>query len=267
MTDPARASAAEAGGEASLEAPLEAPLEAWSRAAFRADYLERHAHRDLAEARRHAAFLVERGLSGRVVDLACGQGRHALALLERGVETVGVDASRELLERAGELEGGERLAGRLVRGDLLRLPFARASFDGAVQVQACVGYLGEAGDARALREARRVLRPGGLLVLDLLNPARVRRTLVPEAAHDAGDLRVRERRWLMDGGRRAAKQVEVARDGTALRAWREEVRLYERDEVVELLEDAGLEAEAFLGDFRGGELRVRSERMVVVARG
>lgn len=233
----------------------ETSAEPWYERAFRDDYRLVYAHRDLAAARDEVGWLVEQGLAGRVLDLCCGFGRHTLALAERGLDAFGLDLSAELLAAARELEGFEhRLAGRLVRADATRVPFADACFDGVAVLFSSFGYFGEEGDARMLREVARVLRPGGLAVLDLMNPARIRAGLVPDSRRSGPGFELVERRRLEEGGRRVVKEVELtltdpAAGGPGARRWREDVRMYEPAEVRALLGRSGLVLERAAGDF------------------
>jgi len=109
-----------------------------------------------------AETVVRRG--DRVLDACCGTGDLAIADAAAGGEVTGLDFSGPMLERA------RRKAPELewVRGDLLALPFADGSFDGAT-----VGFgVRNVEDLeRALRELRRVLRPGGRLgILEITRP-------------------------------------------------------------------------------------------------
>jgi demethylmenaquinone methyltransferase / 2-methoxy-6-polyprenyl-1,4-benzoquinol methylase len=100
----------------------------------------------------------------RVLDACCGTGELALAALAEGGRVTGVDFSERMLERARR----KSTAVSWVQGDLLALPFEDASFDAAT-VGFGVRNVEDAG--RALRELRRVLRPGGrLAILELVRP-------------------------------------------------------------------------------------------------
>jgi SAM-dependent methyltransferase len=101
---------------------------------------------------------------GRLIEVGAGYGR--LADEYRGYrEVVLFDASDTLLQAArDELAGDERY--QMVVGDAFRLPFEDASFDTVV----CIRVLHHFGDPRpAIREFARVLRPGGVLVLESAN--------------------------------------------------------------------------------------------------
>ena len=79
----------------------------WYVEAFRSDYREVYAHRNLAAAREEVRWLVEdvlAGARGVVLDDCCGFGRHGVAMSERGLDVVGIDLSFDLLRGARELE-------------------------------------------------------------------------------------------------------------------------------------------------------------------
>jgi SAM-dependent methyltransferase len=106
---------------------------------------------------------VERG--GRYLDLGCSAGLYtrglARVLGDRG-HVVGIDISPSMLGEAARRAREAGVAPSFVRADAHHLPFADASFSGAV----CGGTLNELGDpARALRETRRILEPGGRLAV------------------------------------------------------------------------------------------------------
>ena len=111
----------------------------------------------------------------------------------------------------------------------------------------------------------RVLAPGGQLVLDQPNPGPIRRGLVPESVTRRGELEVTERRRLTHQGRRVEKQVELTGPGGS-RSWREDLALYERAELEELLLRAGLEPVGAWGGLDGSEPGPEAPRQVLLAR-
>jgi ubiquinone/menaquinone biosynthesis C-methylase UbiE len=98
---------------------------------------------------------------GEVLELAVGTGRN-LALYAPDVRVTAVELSAAMLERAQARAAALGLDADLRQGDVQALPFADASFDTVV----CTFSLCTIPDERrALAEARRVLRPGGRLLL------------------------------------------------------------------------------------------------------
>jgi SAM-dependent methyltransferase len=101
----------------------------------------------------------------RLLELGCGTGRDAAALLAMGYDIRAIDGSAAMLAEAARLH--PPLAGRLVRHQMPQpLPFADASFD-AVLAFASLMHLPEPSIAPVLREAARVLLPRGRLVFSV----------------------------------------------------------------------------------------------------
>jgi demethylmenaquinone methyltransferase/2-methoxy-6-polyprenyl-1,4-benzoquinol methylase len=100
----------------------------------------------------------------RVLDAACGTGDLAIADKKAGAERVtGLDFSEKMLARAKRKAPLE-----WVQGDMLALPFAEATFDVAT---VGFGVRNVADLELALRELRRVVRPGGrLAILEITQP-------------------------------------------------------------------------------------------------
>jgi ubiquinone/menaquinone biosynthesis C-methylase UbiE len=106
---------------------------------------------------------LERG--GRYLDLGCSAGlytRNLARTLDDKGEVVGIDISPSMLKEAAHRSRKIGARPSFVRADAHDLSFAAACFSGAV----CGGTLNELGDpARALREVRRVIEPGGRLAI------------------------------------------------------------------------------------------------------
>jgi SAM-dependent methyltransferase len=99
----------------------------------------------------------------RVLDLGSGDGLLTAALAKLGAFAVGIDLDRSMLRAAvARREPGQSKPARYVEGQLERLPFRDATFDVVVAVTVlCL----VPDRAIALREAARVLRPGGRLIV------------------------------------------------------------------------------------------------------
>ena len=132
----------------------------------------------------------------RVLDVGCGAGATSRWLLDRGHDACGVDSSPASLEHAADLVP----AASLYRGDADALPFADDSFDGVLLLD----LLEHTDDLAALAEARRVVRPGGWVLVSV--PAYQWLWSFRDA--DAGHLRRYSRRGLEDIVRRSGLDVE-----------------------------------------------------------
>jgi SAM-dependent methyltransferase len=171
----------------------------WFREWFGEEYLAVYPHRDEEEAAEAVRlFLATAGASarrGRVLDVACGEGRHLRELLAAGVAAVGLDLSSPLLNRARKADPKSRL----VRGDMRRLPVAAGSFAGLTSFFTSFGYFADRDEDREVAaEYRRVLAPGGRFMLDFLNAGRVRRELVPRDERTLRGHRVTQERRVDD---------------------------------------------------------------------
>lgn len=244
--------------------------EPWFVSGFRAGYLELYRHRDLASARAEIAGLCELlGLQPSpaqpVLDLCCGFGRHTLALKERGFTVLGLDLSEDLLRHAQTETELAPVRECLVRADARALPLQNERFGTLLNLFSSFGYFDDGGDRAVLGEMARVLRPGGELVLDLMNPSRIRSGLVPRSeALRAGGLLI-EQRSLSPDGRQVFKEVEHRLPGGPVR-WREAVRMYEPEELDALLDAAGFGSIRRYGDFSGATFSSTAPRQLVSAR-
>ncbi|HEX8320784.1 class I SAM-dependent methyltransferase [Longimicrobium sp.] len=147
---------------------------------------------------------------GKVLDVGCGTGNLAHALAEWGASVdpyVGVDLSPGMLRKAAPKLGAGGWPGAAVAGSALALPIATASFDTAL-CASNLHYWPNAGAGFA--EIRRVLRPGGRLLL---------------VDWDRAPLRMRA----FDLWMRRALRVEYQ-------------RMYSRQEIRVLLHDTGFRA-------------------------
>jgi SAM-dependent methyltransferase len=205
---------------------------------------------------------------GAVLDLCCGQGRHAIALAERGYRVTGLDLSAVLLERAradGEARGARV---RWVRGDMRAIPFARR-FDAVVNIFTSFGYFEtDAENQGVLAEVHRALRPGGRLLLELAHREDLARRyadrVVEVDRHPDGVRVVWESRFHPETGRYEARgtvHLPDGRRGTVYHSF----RAYGAPELGRMLAAAGLHVRACYGGLDGRPLAVDSRRLVAVS--
>ncbi len=218
---------------------------------------------------------------GPVLEIGVGTGRIAIPAAERGVEVVGIDASREMLAvaeqkaaDAGPLDGSLTLVHADMRTlDLRRHDFALVSIPARTLLLA----LTEEDQLSTLCSAARHLAPGGRLVFNIFNPT-------PDLVFDESELPVEigeverqgrrfrlsaQNRFDTDSQINSAEQVveeigeadastEVARLAVTLRY------LFPH-QVFAMLEETNLQVDQVLGWFDGTPFEEESEEMVFIA--
>ena len=230
----------------------------WFEEWFNEDYLALYPHRDDADATRLIGLLrsaLPWTPGWRVLDVACGPGRHARAITSAGARCFGLDLSMALLRRARAVTGIP-----LIRADMRRIPVRPHSMDLALNLFTSFGYFDDDRHHRAaLREMVATVRHGGWFAMDFLNAPRVRAALVPSESTTLGSTQVEVARAVTQDGRFVRKSIRAA-DG---RTWEERVRLFEPAELESLLEEAGVDVSARFGDYDGGPLTPDAPRAVL----
>lgn len=201
----------------------------------------------------------------RILDVCCGYGRHAIELARRGYRrVVGVDFSRPLLARAMRTARAEGLPVTFRLADVRRLPY-RGSFDVALNLFTSFGYVAdEAADLAALRGMARALRPGGRLLMDLLNREWLVRHFQPHYQDETAlGIVNNDMRFDLQTGR--LHNVRSFTKNGRRRAMIVEFRVYALAELVRLLAATGLRYERAYGNFECSPYGMDSFRMIVVA--
>jgi ubiquinone/menaquinone biosynthesis C-methylase UbiE len=116
---------------------------------------------------KEAIFALLPDLHGRLVlEVGCGTGNISLELARKGARLVGLDVSGPMLAAAQEKARQRHVPLAWIRGEAAALPFPQDQFDGVISILA-LDFM--ADRLRAVGEMVRVLRPGGFLLLALLN--------------------------------------------------------------------------------------------------
>jgi SAM-dependent methyltransferase len=227
-----------------------------------------------AEAAFVSDLLREHGVEGgRLLDVACGTGRHAEAFAAKGFRVTGVDYNAELVAVAR----ARAPSITFLLQDMRRLD-TEGGFDAVTTLFDSIGYpIADEGVLEALRSIRAQLRPDGILVAEFLNAPALRGEAAP----------VRVRRWKTPDGRTLVRISETSVDRTSnsfdvsyelllldenegqFERWSEEQRnrAFEVDEMRSLLERAGFDAVEFLPAYdRSVELGDRVWHVLAVAR-
>ena len=199
----------------------------------------------------------------RVLDLPCGQGRHAIELARRGYEVTGVDLSAYMLSVATERAVAARVQVRWLAGDM-REPLSGERFDLVLNLFTSLGYFDdEADDQKVVAAAATMLAPAGRFLLEVINGERVMGNFQEREWFTVGQAAVMERRSLDRPARRMVVERTVSSregDDTTVHA----VRLYRGSEVAAMLRAAGFSRIDLYGDWDGGRPTPESLRVLAV---
>jgi SAM-dependent methyltransferase len=174
-----------------------------------------------------------------ILDAGAGQGWHAIALA-REHDVVGIDPALALLEtgrrRAACLPPEHRPL--LLAARSSAVPLAEASVDLAFSIHSSLGYGTRDEDREALRELRRVLRPGARLVVQVVSPEGASRAVPRVTTYGDGATVLYEPAFDELSGRLREHQ-RIALPGGAWGEFSFEVRTYAVDELAALVREAG----------------------------
>jgi SAM-dependent methyltransferase len=199
----------------------------------------------------------------KILDLACGFGRHANRLATLGHSVTGVDLQPGFLELARR--EAERMGVKVEyhQGDMRRIQFAE-EFDRVLLLFTSFGYFEDVENAQVMENIARALKPGGLLGFDIPNRDVVVKDLpVSHVIDKDGNLIINRLSFDAITGRFHNRCI-VIRDGIR-KDKPHSVRLYNATEIRDLLNRAGLEVYRILG-YDGQPLSANSRGMVIVAK-
>jgi SAM-dependent methyltransferase len=197
-----------------------------------------------------------------VLDLACGHGRIANRLAERGARVTGLDATPKFLELARADAARRGVDVEYLEGDMRELRWS-SRFDAVLNWFTSFGYFDDADNRRVLEQAYESLKPGGRLLIENNNAAAVLRTFVPAIVNERdGDLLIDRFRLELSAGQIHTDRT-VVRNGRT-RSFSYDVRLFWPPELASWLRDVGFsEVRTRSHD---GELTIEQRRMVTIAR-
>ena len=144
----------------------------WHEPGFSRHFL-RTATRSSRYTQREIAFLERHGLlipGCRILDLACGGGRHSVAMAQRGAVVTGIDLGPAAIEAARRRAKRAGVRVEWLHGDLRHLPFENV-FHVVTFIFGCFTEMPRRDAEAVLQRISRSLKPGGTLLLDVYTPA------------------------------------------------------------------------------------------------
>ncbi len=210
----------------------------------------------------------------KILDLCCGQGRHAAELARRGFKYVeGLDRSHYLIQKAKTQAKKEMLNVKFREGDARKLPYPPDNFDVVMILGNSFGYFETVeDDLRVLKETLRILKPWGKLLIDVADGEYLKEHFQPRSWEwiNKKHFVCRERSLSLDRHRLISREVvtNVDKGVIADRFYAE--RLYTKDDLTELLKAAGfsdstLHNEIITDSQRNQDLGMMERRFIITA--
>ncbi len=201
----------------------------------------------------------------RVLDVPCGNGRHALELAARGFHVTGVDLAREFIAEArvaAKAGGLNNVEWRLA--EMRDLPW-QSEFDAAVCLGNSFGYLEHEATLDFLRVVAGALKPGGSFLLETGTAAECLLPHLEEhSEHTIGGITMRSVNHYNAAEGRLYCHDTFERDGTT--ETRESTQaVYTAAEIQRMFATAGLRTVQLYGSHDGSEFRLGSQLLLVVA--
>ncbi len=232
-------------------------------------YLDLYSHRNTEEAG-HMIDLIQRNIDirtgSKVLDVACGAGRHSMQLAKRGFHVTGFDLSEFLISEAkkSRKEAKENnLKINFLIKDMRNFNF-KNSFDLAVNIFTSFGYFdNDEENFRVIKNVSSSLKKGGYFVFDFINSAYIKKNIVPLSRNKIGGITVIQKRKIEHGF--IIKNIEVYK-GKNVRHFKEILKLYSKKELLNCFEKFNFKVKMLFGDYYGCKFSEKnSKRIIVIA--
>lgn len=232
------------------------------------DYLYFYEHAFTEERiKKEISFLVkqlELDKSMRILDLACGHGRHANRLAELGYNVTGVDISQGFLEIAKKDAKDKRLTTEFIHNDMREIAF-REEFDRVLLLFTSFGYFEDEDNVKVIKNVANALKPEGLFCFDTFNRDVFLKYFLPYIVVEKGnDLMIDRNTFDVVSGKLYSRRI-VIRNGK-----RKDkplfVRLYNFTEISDLLKRERLGIYKVYKDWDAKPFTNDSRKMIIFAK-
>ncbi len=236
----------------------------WFKSWFDSPYYHLlYRHRDFREAELFIDHLIEQlhpKPGARILDLACGRGRHSIYLSNKGYEVTGIDLSEQNIIFCKQFENS-RLS--FFVHDMRHL-FRVNDFDFVFNLFTSFGYFEKHRDNYlTIRNAASSLKKNGILVVDFLNVRYVADRLILHETAQADEVKFNINREYKDGF--FIKQIEVNDQGK-LSNYVERVEALTHDNFMQIMNECGLEIREVFGSYTLESYdSVNSPRLIIEA--
>lgn len=220
--------------------------------------------RDFAEAENFITLLINHlkiQKGSKIIDLACGKGRHSVFLNQMGYEVLGLDLSQQSIDHNKKFENPDL---KFKVHDMREEIYGQLSsqkVDGVFNLFTSFGYFeDEKDDQKVFQSISNILKDDGYFVLDFLNTKWVENTLIKEEKISKGGMEFLIKKKIED--QHIIKDIIFQHQGKDYHFF-EKVKLHTLEEINDYAKEFGFERQLIFGDYHLGDFDLeRSPRCI-----
>lgn len=231
------------------------------------EYLNVYRHRNEEDAENLFSLItnnISLNTGSKVLDLACGAGRHSILFAKNGFDVTAVDISDNLLEVAKKsaVELGLKIS--FVKSDLRKLCLDE-KFNLIINLFTSFGYFeSDEENRKVIKTAAEHLAGNGYFVLDYFNITYLKNNLIPISYDKIENGIIKQERVLEKD--RIIKKITITKSGIE-KIYHESVRTFTKAELAAFFEEHGLKIQIIFGDYLGNKFTEDfSPRIIIIAK-
>ena len=240
----------------------------WFRDWFNTEeYLNVYQHHNESDAEDHVKLIlgnIRLSSGAKILDMACGAGRHAIIFARKNFDVTAVDLSESLLAIAKKNADDENLNINFVHSDIRNLK-SDDKFNLVLNLFTSFGYFeSDEENFAVLQKAYDLLIDDGYFVLDFFNSYFLQQNLVESSEENLGEVKIHQFRKIKEN--RVTKKIVITKNGN-LSQFEESVRMFTKDELVNAIQNIGFDIYKTFGDFLGNEFeQFTSPRLIMICK-
>jgi len=231
------------------------------------EYLKVYRHRDQKEANELVQLVVnniEVSKVKNVLDMAAGSGRHAVIFAEKGFNVTAVDLSENLISVGKKNAESENVKIEFVHSDIRHFD-PNIKYHLILNLFTSIGYFEKDEENYfILNKAYNLLENNGYFVLDYFNKSFVENNLVPSTVDEFDGSVITQNRFIE--GERIIKEITIDNKGK-INKYFESVRMFSKDELINMLQKLGFRIIKTFGDFMGNSFELESSPRIIIIAG
>lgn len=231
------------------------------------DYLKVYNHRDSLDAQKLSDLILSSTnipKTAKILDAACGYGRHAIYISSKGYNVVGFDLSKTLLTKAKEETLIQNVSLNLILADIREICF-KTKFDLILNLFTSFGYFEtDKENFSFIERAFEFLKDNGFYVLDYFNKSYLEKNLIEKSERIIDDMNVIEKRKIEND--RVIKEIIIMKKKSTQK-FMESVKLYDSQTLIKEFVRSGYKLYNLFGDYDGNNYDEKtSPRLILIFR-